>query len=583
MNGVNTFMTAKQLFSTLCLVFGILFSVLAHAGAAKVQQSGPTTSTEKKVALVIGNSHYQVGNSLKNPVNDATDVSNKLKNLGFKTLIYHDVNLAQMNDALEHFKQEAMGSSAAVFYYAGHGIEINRQNFLVPVDAKMENERKATYEALRMNDVVDVMRNANVPTGLIILDACRDNPFLSTTRSGSRGLARYADNNLSNLMIIYAAQAGQVAKDGDGRNGVFTTQFLKYIDEPNLALPQLFNRIKHGVFDSTQGIQQIYQEGDILADFVFKKVNIPASPPNPLNAELAFWSSIKNSSSLNDFRQYLEKFPHGQFIELARLKINPPSGVAVTVKKNQDCSDCPEIVHIPASRSGNGNKGFLIGKYEVTKLEFLKFVEETNYKIDQAGCYVNDEGDWTRDTNFSFLNPGYVQNENHPVTCVSWVDATRYIDWLSARTGKKYRLPTAAEWQYAALAGKAQPYHTGTCINSQQANYNGKYSLASCNDSTPMYLARTTSVGRYAANEFGLFDMFGNVAEWTASCDSTATNSILSAIIKNGSPAACASNTYILKGGSWIDTPKALSAVQSASNSAKTRSFNSGFRVVRDE
>lgn len=556
----------KHLYSILLVVLGLCCSTMGFA------------STEKKVALIIGNSQYQTGTPLKNPVNDAKDVSQKLQKLGFKTFVYHDLSLSQMVHAVDRFKIAAENSDAAIFYYAGHGIEIQRQNFLIPIDAKMETERTATYEALRMSDVVEVMRQANIRNGLIILDACRDNPFLNISRSGSRGLARYPESNLSNLMIIYAAQAGQIAKDGDGRNGVFTTQFLKYVDEPNLAVPQLFNKIKLGVSTATNNVQQIYQEGDILANFVFNPVALPAMIESPFNAELKLWNQIKDSNSIAAFNDYLKKYPAGQFVELARLKINPPA-LSTSINKNQDCADCPELVQLSASRSQNGQQyPLLMGRYEVTRKEFMRFVEDTNYKIDQEGCYTQNEGIWRKDTNYSFLNPGFIQNENHPVTCVSWLDANKYIEWLNKKTGKKYRLPTAEEWQYAASAGIAQNQQK-SCPDTIQANFNGKVKTAGCNPVNRQFLQRTSNVGHYPANNFGLHDMLGNLAEWTASCDENVSVGLFKRSNKNSS---CKSDHYILKGGSWLDTANFINTVGTVSNDAKIRNFNYGFRIVRN-
>ena len=195
----------------------------------------------QKVVFVVGNSQYQAAKLLSNPVNDAIDIEAKFKQLGYTTIILKNATRKEMLAGLQRFRKELQGSEVGVFYYAGHGVELDRYNYLVPVDAAMNDPMEVKYETLALDDVAKVLNESGVKSGFIVLDACRDNPFKAASRSGSRGLQHMSKDTVGELKIIYAAQEGQVANDGNDRNGVFTSQFLRYLGEPNLSYPFFFD------------------------------------------------------------------------------------------------------------------------------------------------------------------------------------------------------------------------------------------------------------------------------------------------------------------------------------------------------
>ncbi len=212
---------------------------------------------------------------------------------------------------------------------------------------------------------------------------------------------------------------------------------------------------------------------------------------------------------------------------------------------------------------------FALGKTEVTKGQFNAFVSATSYQTETEigdGCYGWTGTDWKKDKKYNWRNVGFTQTDEHPVVCVSWNDAMAYIAWLSKTTGKDYRLPTEAQWEYAARAGTDTLFYTGKCISTTQANYNGNYPYDNC-AKTGIYKKQTVAVGSYPANPWRLADMAGNVWEWTCS---------LYNADYSGSEQQCASKDdagtrRVLRGGSWIIYAR-------STRSANRHSLTPGYR-----
>jgi formylglycine-generating enzyme required for sulfatase activity len=194
----------------------------------------------------------------------------------------------------------------------------------------------------------------------------------------------------------------------------------------------------------------------------------------------------------------------------------------------------------------------------VTLGEFKAFVRASGHKV-ESGSWCNwDSGK-------------FAENERQPVQCVSWNDAVAYTQWLSAQTGQTYRLPSEAEWEYAARAGTTTPFSTGQCIGTDQANYDGNYPYQNCPKGE--YRQQTVAVGSFAANAFGLYDMHGNVWEWTCSAYTGKYD---------GNESSCKNNanTYVLRGGAWNGLAHFLRAAYRSRYSPDVRYGNLGFRVV---
>lgn len=276
-------------------------------------------------------------------------------------------------------------------------------------------------------------------------------------------------------------------------------------------------------------------------------------------------------------------------------------GEKVTVKSFRDCADCPEMIKIPAGSFTMGSAageegseederrrhevnvgGFSLGKYEVTRAQFSVFVNESKYD-GGSSCYIYEEGNGVQKAGNSWHNPGFSQAGNHPVACVSYEDAQAYANWLSQKTGKKYRLPTEAEWEYAARAGTTTARYWGddvneTCRYANVSDQTAKQSFAdwtthNCSDGAVF----TAPVGSFQPNGFGLHDMLGNVWEWT--CSTYGGGSY------DGSETTCDKSpdtTRVNRGGSWSSRPLFVRAANRIRLNQKSRISELGFRVAQD-
>lgn len=234
--------------------------------------------SEHRVALIIGNSNY-AANPLKNPVKDATDMAETLKNLNFEVIVLKDSSRKEILTAFKEFGKSLTSDSIGLFYYAGHGTQIDGKNYLMPVGAEIETQSDVEFEAVDLDRLIRVMEDAKVDKSLIFLDACRDNPYASSSRSGTRGLtvvSARTDEDSSGSLIAFATSPGSVAADGDGDNGTFTAALLKYIQEPGLEINQVMTKVRGDVMKSTKGKQQPWTNVSLTEEFYFtEKIEVP--------------------------------------------------------------------------------------------------------------------------------------------------------------------------------------------------------------------------------------------------------------------------------------------------------------------
>lgn len=210
---------------------------------------------EGRYALVIGNSNYTDLGKLKNPVNDATDIATALKGLGFEVTILLNAGIVEMDDAITKLKSNLSQKtdSVGLFFYAGHGIQSQGVNYLIPADARIPSENYLKVRAVSVQTILESLQEARNSLNMVILDACRDNPF-SWVRSGTRGLSVVGGQPAGSI-IMYATSAGSVAQDGVGRNGIFTTELLKNLSTADIDVVEVFRRTGKSVSLSTNGLQ----------------------------------------------------------------------------------------------------------------------------------------------------------------------------------------------------------------------------------------------------------------------------------------------------------------------------------------
>lgn len=226
----------------------------------------------ERVALVIGNGAYP-GAPLANPVHDADDVAKTLAAAGFVVVRRTDASLREMHLALREFGDRLTRDGTALFYYAGHGVQVRGRNYLIPVDADIAREDEVAYAALDLAAVLDKMDTARSPVSLVILDACRNNPFAKRFQVSAPGLAEV--DAPPGTLIAFATAPGSLAVDGSGRNGLYTQHLLRHMGEPGVPVEDLFKRVRTGVRQASRGVQVPWESTSLETAFTFV-----AAPPN---------------------------------------------------------------------------------------------------------------------------------------------------------------------------------------------------------------------------------------------------------------------------------------------------------------
>lgn len=286
----------------------------------------PPALAEKRVALVIGNASYVEG-ALENPVRDATAIASRLRELDFEVVQVTDGSLRDMQQGLVRFLQQIERGATALVFYAGHGIQANGRNYLMPVEAKLESEMSLRFQAMEVTDILEELERSGARMNIVILDACRNNPFERKFRGGSRGLA-VVDAAVGTL-IAYATAPGSVASDGDGRNGLYTQELLKALQEPGLKVEAVFKQVRREVSRYSAGAQIPWESSSLTGEFVFNGAATAAAAPVPASGGIAapadketlFWSAIAGSRNAGDFSDYLSKYPGGNYRSLAERRM----------------------------------------------------------------------------------------------------------------------------------------------------------------------------------------------------------------------------------------------------------------------
>ena len=519
------------------------------------------TNTANKIALVIGNRNYEYG-VLTNTLNDAQDMAQVLKNIGFDVTLKTNLNRRAMNDAIHNFGERLKQThSIGWFYFSGHGTRAGNENYLLPTDnGGIRKQSDLQYEAIPASRVLRTMNDAKTALNIIVLDACRNQPYRSAGKSNERGLTRMQGQG---SIIAFATAEGKTALDisRNKRNGLFTSHLvdaLKTAYQKHQRIDDMFMQVGKAVSAESDGGQQPWYNSSLrdiycvggcqtVASVVETPALTPVVPPKPTPspAPVVIVPPVHTP---------------------APMPIQPllPSPGTRFRDRLADGSSGPQMVWLPVGRfqmgdlQGGGDSDekpvhwvsvqrFAIGTHEVTFAEYDRFAHATGRQK------PNDRG-WGRG--------------KRPVINVSWDDATAYAKWLTQQTDRQYRLPTEAEWEYAARAGTTTKYWWGNDIGSNKANCYGNY----CGDR----FEYTAPVGSFSANPWGLYDTVGNVWEWTCSEFENKYTGIENKCIsqKSGSPRA-------LRGGAWNYRPRSVRTAYRLRDSHDTRYNNVGLRLAR--
>lgn len=462
----------------LCLFFGWL-------GGAQ-QRDLTIEPAPRRKALLIGNNRY-LKQALANAVNDASDLSASLRKTGFETELLLDADLRTMDMGIQRFVQNLTAGDVALFYFSGHGMSVEGENFLIPVSFAAESEADVRYQAYSASRVRDLLRERNVKLTIMVLDACRSNPFRASRAAGG-GLAGMSG---AGAFIAFAADEGRTADDNPKeRNGLFTKHLLREIQSPGVGLESLFTRVRAKVYEESKGRQTPFSYSGLLGEFQFLTERIVAAPlpvaplpvaPLPVAVPAAVPVAKVPREELPTFGEKRASSRDGQTYVYI-----PPGRSIIGCYPANTCQerDLP-------GREVQTSTGFWIGETEVTRESYLKVIG--NVPVLRSSVH---------------LKLAAVMQGKLPVADVSPVQAKQYCQTIGLR------LPTEFEWEFAARAG----------VSAQQLKPVEAYAwLAPDGTQSVSTLLRsggaTHVVGQKQPNLWGLYDMLGNVGEFTLSIE----------------------------------------------------------------
>jgi len=523
--------------------------------------------TGKKIALVIGNWLYRF-KPLNNPQNDAREMAGLLEKLGFEVIHKENLGFEEMEDVVIKFKIALMNKGqVGLFYFAGHGLEVTGKNYLIPTDMRMPETQLIKTKSIPAQWVVNVMEHAGSQVNIVILDACRTFPRPDKLRATNEDYGLAAMNAPRGTLIGFATGHGQSTPDGKkGTNGLYTGHLLKFMGQPGLTIEEVFKKTRQQIALETRNKQVPPVYDSLIGDFCL--VSCPLKPGN-LQAQLE--QERREKEALQRQLEALKNQPGPEPV------VPEPSNEFTPGKvfrdRLADGSFGPEMVWIAAGsfRMGDIQGGgyddekpvhrvsvgrFAMGKYEITFADYDKFAQKT-------GRDKPSDSGWGRG--------------NRPVINVSWHDAVAYTEWLSTQTGQTYRLPTEAEWEYAARAGTSTKYWWGNTASHKYANY-GKDECCGGLAKGKDRWEYTSPVGSFDPNSFGLHDTVGNVWEWTCSeYENKYKGKEKQCLSKKH-----ANNAYLsFRGGSWFGGASWMRSAFRYFWSATDRDGDLGFRVAR--
>lgn len=312
------------------LIFKALLCVCSLALAALWAPAFAQDVNEQRLALIIGNGSYKTA-PLSNPVNDVRLMETVLKQSGFTVIKAENASLRETRRLVRDFGDKLkQRGGVGLFYFAGHGVQVRGENYLVSIDSDIRNEDEVAEDALNASLVLEKMQSAGNRMNLVILDACRNNPFAVRNRSSASGLATMSAP--SGSMVAYATSPGSVASDGTGQNGLYTQHLAQVISQPGLPVEEVFKQVRTLVRRDSKGQQTPWENTALEGQFYFKPVALAALAPaaagpaipeasDSVRLELSLWETVKNSGSVSELQTYLTRYPQGVFAQVAQSRL----------------------------------------------------------------------------------------------------------------------------------------------------------------------------------------------------------------------------------------------------------------------
>ena len=304
-----------------------LFLPLPHAWVWSQQSDGALKLLRApKVALVIGNGKYKDAPELKNAPNDAKAIAAALNASGFEVTLKLDTGRAELIDAIRayvHLMEQK--KHVGLFYFAGHGVQLEWRNYLLPIDAVIDKIEDVAKQSVDIARLMEGLTKAANPMNVIILDACRENPFGTAKPVAQKGLSQM--DAPTQTILAYATSPGNVASDGDGANGLYTENLLREIQVPEAKIEDVFKRVRLGVRRKSNGAQIPWESTSLEEDFWFlppkelKKLS-DAEKEKAFKEELALWERIQKSTDSGPYEDYLRRYPSGDYVELAQVQLD---------------------------------------------------------------------------------------------------------------------------------------------------------------------------------------------------------------------------------------------------------------------
>lgn len=502
-----------------------------------------------RVALVIGNASYERC-PLRNPLNDAEDVSAKLQSLGFEVILAKDCSTKRdMRKKLDEFCSMASNADAGVFYYSGHGMQLTSEdgNYLIPINAEMTSEADVPEECISLNYVLNKMNESGINMKIAIIDACRDNPFRTWHRGGSKGLATpgIVPNG---TFIAFATSANNVAADGKDRNSPFTGAFLTALNSEELEINNVFTEVKRLVNEETNGEQRPWVSNDLIKHFYFAKIptfqsnnksktadsnaTIAASLKwvtihgfvvnernEPHDGTIVFDTTTGNDAVVQPNGRFTMRVPEGielefRYVGYKTKRVKAQENMVVTMELEHN----PCIVDNSINSLGIKTKVININGINFTMIQVDGGTFTMGATSEQGSdffdnekpthevtlnSYMIGETEVTLDLWCAVMGKGSGQGINEPKRSVSLKDCQKFIEKMNSLTGLNFRLPTEAEWEYASRGGnKSKNFkYSGSNYLDDVAWYDG-------NSKGKVHIVKTK-----LPNELGIYDMSGNVFE----------------------------------------------------------------------
>jgi formylglycine-generating enzyme required for sulfatase activity len=524
----------------------------------------PPAQGIRRAALVIGNNDYRE-RPLRNSVNDAQSMNEVLTGLGFNVTMRVNVTMSQFEEAAERFSAGLRPGDVAVFYYSGHGIQVGDQNYLVPVDFDARTAVDAKYKSYNAARVQENLEAAGVGLEIIILDACRDNPFRSL-RGASGGLAPMQAGK--GTYIAFATAVGRTADDNiAGRNGLFTGALIDALREPGLSLDQVFNRVRGEVM-SKRPEQIPWSTSSVVGDFYFNATARTPLPPPRTAADAEAWELVRSAPDPALLEQFLKEYRDSQYAGLARLKLASlrssrrepaPAAPASTTTESVETSnervnpkDGQTYVSIPP---GTFTMGCSAEENRKTKCEDD---EKPAHRVELTRGFWMGRTPVTQQM-YQFVmgtNPSWRKGSKFPVSGVTWEEAQNYCQRVGGR------LPTEAEWEYAARGGLAASLYGDLDDIAWYSENSG---------------GGPHDVGTKDPNGYGLYDMLGNVLQWTADWSELYTSGA------QRDPKGLPFGTHrVIRGASWSGVSRDARASFRFKDTPNGRLLGVGFRCALD-